>query len=259
MSFRWRLLALFVLALGGAGCRASAPDVPVLTAADEAGRWAMLSVRVAPMRDAWTVLRTQPYTRVARTEQHAEDGALRAFAERVVALTPSQGLRLVTADSAGAFDYGHFQLFTSEILPTRDPVDLGTLVLQLAEGPLRPENALAYRFRQRGDTTLRDTPVQVLEAVARPEAGDGLNVRRLTYYFDPAANDLVGLRLTRVDLGKFFREESEVEVVLHPLPGGTYAPALTRVRTEAIMPFQPRLPVTTVARYHFGAPLLAAR
>jgi hypothetical protein len=253
-----RLLVLTTVAFVAAGCGETAPVPSPVSADDEAGRWAMLSVRQVALRDAWSVLQGLPYTRTARTEQHAEEGTLNAFAEREVAFLPARGRRIVAADSAGAFDYGHFKLFASEVLPGRDPVDVGTLALALSAEPLQPESAGAYRFRQRADTLLDGYPVQVLEARARPEAGDGHNVRRLTFYVAPETNDLVGLRLSRVDLGKFFREESEVDVLLRRLEDGTYAPAHTRVRSEIVMPFQPRRPVTTRARYTLTPPLLAA-
>ncbi|HYE59125.1 MAG TPA: hypothetical protein VD948_11495, partial [Rhodothermales bacterium] len=136
-----RLLLLTTVAVAAMGCGETSTTPQPLSETDEAGRWAMLSVQQGSLRDAWSVLQGVPYTRTARTEQRAEEGSLQAFAEREMVFAPAQGRRLVAGDSAGTFDYGHFQLFASEVFPGRDPENVGDLALALAEEPLRAESA----------------------------------------------------------------------------------------------------------------------
>ncbi len=253
------LLSLLLAAFFGAGCQNTSPapePSPTPASASDAGeaaRWAMLAARTTPLRDAWDVLTGHPYARQARTEQRLLDGTLEAFVARAWNAAPGTARRLAVADSGGAFTYGHFQMFTSEVFPSPDPDNVGALALALADEPLLPQNTLAYVYRQRADTSIDGRTRHVFEARAHPTRGDGHNVRRLTFFVDPATNDLTGLSLMRVDLGTFFREESTLAVELTPLPDGLYIPALTHLRSESVMPFQPRRPITTTARYRLGA------
>jgi len=106
-----------------------------------------------------------------------------------------------------------------------------------------------YRFRILADTLLWDRPAHVYEARARPESGDGLNVRVVRQYVDVETNKLVGIFLERVDLALLFREESRFYVDLKPGPDGSFLPYNTRFETRIRMPFRGEYRIRTVSTF----------
>jgi hypothetical protein len=89
----------------------------------------------------------------------------------------------------------------------------------------------------------------VFEARARPEAGDGLNVRVVRQYVDVDTNKLVGVYLERADLALLFREDSKFYVDLKPGPDGDFLPYNTRFETRIRMPFRGEYRIRTVSTF----------
>lgn len=192
------------------------------------------------------------YIRYMRTEQYDEDDYLLAFDEvqiRVEGADAQRVTRIERTDSAGSFDFGLFNRFVSENVESVDPVDLVPYVLPDDIGYKSPRNAKKYSYRILPDTLLWDRQAMVVEINAKPESGDGLNIRIVRQYIDRETNVLVAVYLERVDLALLFREESAFYVDLRPAPDGVFLPNNTRFQTRIRMPFRGTYTIRTVSTY----------
>lgn len=203
--------------------------------------------------NAFNLLSTSEYTRYIRTEQYDEEDFLIAYTEHIAEVRLVNGERQVfvqQADSGGTFDYGFFRRFQSENVVTTDPVNLVPLVLPDEPVYLDARNMDRYAFRELSDTLLWDRQAQVVEARARPDLADGLNVRRARHYIDRGSNILVAMYIERVDLALLFREESSFYVDVTLLPDGQGAvPNNTRFESRIRTPFRGAYRVRTVSTY----------
>jgi len=202
---------------------------------------------------AFDLLSRSEYTRYIRTEQYDEEDFLIAYTEHIAEVRIVDGERRVfveQADSAGAFDYGFFRRFQSENVATTDPVNLVPFVLPEEPVYLDARNMDRYAFRELPDTLLWDRQAQVVEARARPDLADGLNVRRARHFVDRGTQTLVAMYIERVDLALLFREESSfyVDITLRP-DGQGAVPNNTRFESRIRTPFRGAYRVRTVSTY----------
>lgn len=245
--------ALFVAAvvLASAGCRRPTEDLPGGGLPDSLAA-VVLGVRDEAFREAFPRLSAYSHTRYTRTEQFDGDDFLVAFRERVIRIARNgsgAGSELVSADSGGDFRFGFFRRFVSETLGDLDPVDLAPYVLSDDPEYLRARNRARYEFRALPDTLLWDTQARVIEVRARPELGDGLNIRRVRYYVNRATNELVAMYLERIDLALLFREESRFYVHMRPVGDGILLPYNSRFDTRIRTPFRRDQRFRTVSTY----------
>lgn len=254
------LLAAFL----HAGCGQETTDLPgeaVYTTyenafnQDPAARDSVLalfaSVDTAPLREAFGRLPEYAFTRYYRTEQRNEEGFLVAYRERTVRHSGFPGSRrfeLVEQDSSGTFDFGFFEQFVSANVESQDPRDLAPFLWPEDPPYLQPRYYEDYLYRIQPDTLLGDLAARVFEVRARPKEGDGKNIRRVQLYVDRGTNTLVGVRLERIDLAMFFREESRYFVHMQPVEG-TWLPRNTRFESRIVMPFRPAQLFRTVATF----------
>ncbi len=193
------------------------------------------------------------FTRYTRTEQFDDEEYLVAFEEQV---TRHQGSpsnrRFVTLerDSAGAFDFGYFSRFVSQTVATYDPTNLAQYIIPDDPAYLSARNQDAYHYRALPDTVMWDMTARVIEVRARPEEGDGQNIRRVRLYVDKGTNRLIAIYLERIDLAMWYREESQFYVHVRPAPNGSWIPYNTRFETKIGVPFRPTQRFRTVSTYY---------
>ena len=251
------ILALLLLSLGG--CSGSSADSvgpeeraerdSVLVFLDQVGREAM--------RGAFGTLESYTYRRYLRTEQYDREDFLVAFTEHLIDVGGSgenRTHRVTQADSGGAFDFGLFNQFVSENVDDPDPVDLTPYLIEDRPSHLNPRNLDKYAFRMAGDTLMWDRSALIVDVRAKPDLGDGENIRRVRYYVDTSSNQLVAMHLERVDLGLLLREESTFYLHVRPAPDMTegsvsYVPYNTRFQTLIKTPFIGSFRIRTVSTY----------
>lgn len=271
-----RLLSVFVLfaglVLAGTSCRGpeayvpGEPFYPVAfnpfqeTPSERDSIVAVLeALDPAPLQQAFAGLDRHNFTRYTRTEQFDEDDFLIAYEETVVRHETRGAVRMylpLAADSAGAFDYGYFSRFVSETVSSQDPPDLAAYVLPEDPPYLSDRNRDAYTYRFMPDTLMWDMVARVIEVRARPNEGDGLNVRRVRLYVDRGSQALIGMYLERIDLAMLFREESRYYLHVRPSPNGTWVPYNTRFESRISVPFRPAQLFRTVSTYYNYEPAL---
>lgn len=262
------VLVLALMATSGCGSEAPPPGEPVYATyknpsyQDSAERDSVLaafaSVDTEPIRRAFQQLALAEFTRYFRTEQLDKTEYLVAFRERTVrhsGLPGSRRFDLVEEDSSGAFEFGFFEQFVSANVETQDPRDLSEYLLPADPPYLMPRNYEAYFYRIKPDSMMGDGLARVFEIRARPEAGDGKNIRRVRWYVDTGSNALVAIRLERIDLALFFREESRFFVHIQATDAG-WVPRTTRFESLIVMPFRPPQLFRTVAAYSDVQPVV---
>ncbi|MDZ4700310.1 MAG: hypothetical protein SH809_11435 [Rhodothermales bacterium] len=261
-------LVLVLTAAAGCGSEATPPGQAVyatygnLSNQDRAERDSVLtafaSADTEPIRRAFQQLALAEFTRYFRTEQLDKNEYLVAFRERTVrhsGLPGSRRFDLVEEDSSGMFEFGFFEQFVSANVETQDPRDLAEYLL-LADPPyLMPQNYEAYFYRMKPDSLMGDGLARVFEVRARPESGDGKNIRRVRLFVDSASNALVAIQLDRIDLALFFREESRFFVHIQNTEAG-WVPLTTRFESLIVMPFRPPQLFRTVAAYSDVKPVV---
>ncbi|MEX0746403.1 MAG: hypothetical protein WD275_00290 [Rhodothermales bacterium] len=197
---------------------------------------------------AFSRLSDRSYTRYTRTEQFDEEDYLIAFEERV--LRHGEGkVDLVEHDSAGTFDYGYFSRFVSETGDTYDPTDLARHIVPDDPAYMSARNREAYVYRSLSDTLMWDMVARVIEVRARPEEGDGQNIRRVRLYIERGSNKLIAMYVERIDLALWFREESRFYVHVRPTSAGEWVPYNTRFETLIRVPFRSAQRFRTVSTY----------
>lgn len=245
-------IAVAIVVLASSGCRRPVEDLPGAGLPDSLAA-VVLGVRDDAFREAFPRLAGYSHTRYTRTEQFDGDDYLVAFRERVARIVrEDDGARteLVSADSGGDFRFGFFRRFVSNTLGDLDPVDLAPYVLSDDPEYLRARNRARYEFRALPDTLLWDTQARVIEVRARPELGDGLNIRRVRYYVNRASNELVAMYLERIDLALLFREESRFYVHMRPVADSVLLPYNSRFDTRIRTPFRRDQRFRTVSTYY---------
>ncbi|MBO6574026.1 MAG: hypothetical protein JJ976_01305 [Rhodothermales bacterium] len=204
-------------------------------------------------RAAFTKLSDYSYTRYSRTEQFDTDDFLVAFRENVHRSELDGGARMVDTqaeDSAGTFDFGLFQRFTSSNIGAMDPVDLVPYLLPEDPPYLQGRNREKFEWETIGDTLLWDTQARIIEVRARPLHGDGENIRRVRHYVDVSTNELLAMYLERIDLALLFREESQFYVHMRRTHTGELVPHNARFQTHIRTPFKTDNKFRTVSTYY---------
>lgn len=241
-----------VIVLTGCGGDAMSTLGPTERAERDALVEAIRTARHDAIEGAFGRLDDYAYRRYIRTEQFDDEDFLLAFREHVADFRLEAGERRVMvqqADSGGAFEFGFFKGFVSENVDTTDPVNLVPFVLPEQPGYLDPRHIDKYAFRELADTLLWDRQARVIEARARPDYGDGLNVRRVRHFIDRGTGEIVAMSLERIDLALLFREESSFYVHVRPLPDGAGLPYNTRFESRIRTPFRGPYRVRTVSTY----------
>jgi len=246
--------AVFCLVLGTTGC--GSRQISPVGAVERVERDSILAVlgqvSQEAIRSAFSKLENYSYQRYLRTEQYDVEDFSIAYTEHVVSVkaTPDGPLSVITrADSGGAFNFGFFKRFVSENVSNADPVDLIPYVLEEDPIYLNPKNLDKYTFRVKGDTLMWDREAHIIEVRAKPDAADGLNIRKVRYYIERGSNELVAMYLERIDLGMLFREESTFYVHILPVAGGVMLPYNTRFETMIRTPFKSSYRIRTVSTY----------
>ncbi|MFT5143883.1 MAG: hypothetical protein ACI80V_000252 [Rhodothermales bacterium] len=204
-------------------------------------------------RAAFRGISDYSYTRYSRTEQFDTDDYLVAFRETVHRSTAFEGLRQVDLqeeDSAGTFDFGLFDRFTSSNITAMDPVDLVPYLLPDEPPYLKVRNQSKYEWSFLPDTLLWDTQAKVIEVKARRLQGDGENIRVVRHYVDRTTNELIAMYLERIDLALLFREESQFFVHMRRAGDGKLVPHNTRFYTHIKTPFETDSKFRTVSTYY---------
>lgn len=245
---------MLILAVGMAGCsRREISTVGPIEAAERDSLIATINgVKQEAIRTAFSRLSNYSYNRYLRTEQFDIDDFIIAYSEQHLAITATPDgpkSSVVRADSGGAFDFGFFKRFVSENVSDPDPVDLIPYVLEEDPPYLNPKNVDKYSFRVRGDTLMWDRESHIYEVRAKPDAADGLNIRKVRYYVDKTSNQLVAMYLERIDLGLLFREESTFYVHILPVGSGDLVPYNTKFETTIKTPFKSSYRIRTVSTY----------
>jgi hypothetical protein len=265
---RSRLALCLALTLALAGCSADAPPVGLAAPAAPAAQTEsdarlverLREVETGAFRRASERQQDYAYTRYRRTEQFTDDGLLAAFSEHTLSVARGGSARIVSADSAGAFDYGLFSRFVSANVSDPDPDDLSDFVLPEDPIFLQDRHTDAYTYRALGDTLLWNRAARVIEVEARPDAGDGYNIRRVRYMIDRSTDELLAVELDRIDLALLYREESTFFLHVRPAPSGAFVPHASRFYTSVWMPFQEVKRIGTVSAYYdYAAQTSAAR
>ena len=204
-------------------------------------------------RAAFTGIDDYRYTRYTRTEQFDTDDYLVAFRENVFRAGWEEGIRQINVqqeDSAGTFDFGFFDRFTSSNMSGLDPVDLVQYLLPEDPPYLLGRNREKYEWRFLPDTLLWDTQAKVIEVKARRQKGDGENIRKVRHYVDRTTNELIAMYLERIDLALLFREESQFYVHMRRADDGKLVPHNTRFQTHIRTPFETDSKFRTVSTYY---------
>lgn len=204
-------------------------------------------------KKAFAGLDQRSFTRYTRTEQFDDEEYLIAFEEQVTRHQgPPSNRDFVTLerDSAGTFDYGYFSRFVSQTVETYDPTDLAQYIIPDDPAYLSARNREAYSYRSLPDTLMWDVTARVIEVRARPEEGDGHNIRRVRLYVDRGSKRLIAIYLERIDLAMWYREESQFYVHIRPAPNGSWVPYNTRFETKIGVPFRPTQRFRTVSTYY---------
>jgi hypothetical protein len=204
-------------------------------------------------RAAFRGISDYSYTRYSRTEQFDTDDYLVAFRETVHRSSAVEGVRQVNLqeeDSAGTFDFGLFDRFTSSNITAIDPVDLIPYLLPDDPPYLKARNQGKYEWSFLPDTLLWDTQAKVVEVRARRLQGDGENIRVVRHYVDRTTNELIAMYLERIDLALLFREESQFFVHMRRADDGKLVPHNTRFYTHIKTPFETDSKFRTVSTYY---------
>ncbi|MDA1029069.1 MAG: hypothetical protein O3B41_08470 [Bacteroidetes bacterium] len=246
--------AIFCLLLSTAGCRSRqiSPVGPVERVERDSIIAVLGMISQDAIRTAFSKLNDYSYQRYLRTEQYDVEDFSVAFTEHLVSVKATyEGPQstITRADSGGAFNFGFFKRFVSENVSNADPVDLVPFVLEDDPIYLNPKNLDKYTFRAQGDTLMWDREARIIEVRAKPDAADGLNIRKVRYYVERESNELVAMYLERIDLGMLFREESTFYMHILPVSGGVMLPYNTRFETMIRTPFKRSYRVRTVSTY----------
>lgn len=204
-------------------------------------------------RSSFEHLDEKTFTRYTRTEQFDENDLLLAFEERVIRHSGPPARRnfdLVDQDSGGVFDYGYLRSFVSDSELSRDPMDFAHRIVPEDPAYMSPRNRDAYVYRSLPDTLMGDVSARVIEIRARPQVGDGQNVRYVRLYVDRNSNRLIAMYLERVDRAMWYREESIFCVHLRRMPGTSWLPYNTRFETRITVPFRPTQRFRTASTYY---------
>lgn len=217
----------------------------------------MESMKEDAIRDSYKKLREYNYTRYTRTEQRDVDEAIIAFEERTVRyeLEDNQRFLLVDeADSTGTFEYGLFNQFVSSNTGSNDPPDMTRYVLPQDPSYQDPRNEEAYQYRIFPDTLMWNIVARVIDIRAKPELGDGQNIRKVRLYVDRNSLQLIGIYIERIDLAMLFREESQFYVDIRQTEEGDWVPNNTRFKTNIKVPFNPDQTFSTVSSFYDFVP-----
>lgn len=259
--FRSNLFTNILFAFGAAfllvsatGCnkRDISPAGPIERAERDSVISMINQVQQDAIRSAFTRLDNYSYNRYLRTEQFDVDDFMVAFTEHNIAVNATQDgpvSVVALADSGGAFDFGFFKRFVSENVSDPDPVDLVPFVLDDDPSYLNPKNIDKYTFLVKGDTLMWDREAQIIEVRAKADVADGLNIRKVRYYYEKGSKQLVAMYLERIDLGLLFREESTFYVHILPVSSGEMVPYNTRFETAIKTPFKSSYRIRTVSTY----------
>lgn len=250
---------LFTIILLGVGCAEQGGDLE----ASEATRVDSVSTLLSGVDDrafraAFRGIDDYRYTRYTRTEQFDTDDYLVAYRENVHRAGWEDGVRQINVqqeDSAGTFDFGLFDRFTSSTLSGLNPVDLVAYLLPEEPPYLQSRNREKYEWSFLPDTLLWDTQAKVIEVRARPLKGDGENIRKVRHYVDRTTNELIAMYLERIDLALLFREESQFYVHMRRADDGTLVPHNTRFQTHIRTPFETDNKFRTVSTYYELEPI----
>ncbi|NNE71582.1 MAG: hypothetical protein HKN29_14630 [Rhodothermales bacterium] len=253
------LAVLLAAVLIGSGCKAPSPELDTT----EAGRVDSVSTLLSGVDDtafraAFSGIDDYRYTRYTRTEQFDTDDYLVAYRESVHRAGWDAGLRTISVqqeDSAGTFDFGLFDRFTSSTLTGLDPIDLVKYLLPEEPPYLQGRNREKYEWSFLPDTLLWDTQAKVIEVKARRLKGDGENIRKVRHYVDRTTNELIAMYLERIDLALLFREESQFYVHMRRADDGTLVPHNTRFQTHIRTPFETDNKFRTVSTYYELEPI----
>lgn len=214
------------------------------------------SIDQQSFRTAFTRLDQKNFTRYTRTEQFDGEDYLIAFEERILrhqGPSDEREVMMMDRDSAGTFDYGYFSRFVSQTVDSRDPTDLARYIVPDDPAYMSARNQHAYVYRSLSDTLMWDAVARVIEVRARPEEGDGQNIRRVRLFVDRGTNRLIAMYLERIDLAMWYREESQFYVHIRPAPNGSWLPYNTRFETKIRVPFRSDQRFRTVSTYYqFG-------
>lgn len=250
------LFVLLCLALGG--CRSGEPRTtePLAPSSDDAVDAAVALLEETDeeaLRTAFERLPDYGFTRRLRTVQFdpAEEDRIAAI-ERVVRHTFRDGERIYrvqTADTVGTFAFGLLRHF-ADPAPLRDPQAAISSILPEEPPYLSPRHRDAYRYRVLADTVLWGRPVQVIAVGARPEEGEGQNIRRARLYIDRATHALLALSVRYRRDALLFQEQSAFFVSLRPAPDSGWVPYRTSVRTRIDVPLLPPRLFQTQAMYY---------
>ncbi len=270
-------LLLAGVAVGGTGCthqtRQPVADSPFGTidtiGPTEAPRDSVLAVLARMNRtafdSAFATLDAYAITRHVRTEQLDTTGTTTAYRSLTLRYSPGQARGTVQrADSAGSFREGGL---LSGITPaqrrTAKPANLVAQILPDQPAYLAPRTQEAYRYALRPDSLLDDTPVVVVEAMARTdERGNDQAVRYARLTINRTSHELVGLTTVRTNQILLFQENSQITIRLRRAPDSdhgdaprsadAWVPHLTRFRAIVDVPFRaPRQFRTTSAYYAY--------
>lgn len=225
-----------------AGCGAPAEDqLPLVSPQEADSAFALVTgMDESAFRAAFEGVFARPFERTIRTEEVDRTGSVTAYVERRLRHEPSgEGVRthVLTADSAGRFDFGFLRGFVSGP-PTYEPVDVAEHVLEEDPAYASPRSRDAYHYRFLPDTTLAGARVRVVEVTARPEAQDVQHIRRIRFYVAPAGRTLVGLAAHFGREAMFFDEETTVWASVRPAGGG-WVPDVLRSDTRLDVPLRP--------------------
>ena len=214
---------------------------------------AVSTLQTEGFESAFKHLADYDYTRYIRTEQFDDSDFMVAFRERTIRHAGEPDTRtytLLSSDSTGSYDFGYFRRFVSDNVDEQDPEDLTPYLFPEDPAYLSSRNFEAYAYTFEEDSLMLNITAQAVEIRAKPEDGDGKNIRRARYFINPKRNELVAFELERIDLAFFFREESTFFVHVQTLADGTVVPYNTRFETRIIVPFRDPQRFRTVASYY---------
>jgi len=203
-------------------------------------------------QEAFRQLDEKNFTRYSRTEQFDQDDFLLAFDEQVVRHSGPRSRRTferMAHDSAGTFDYGYLSRFVPGAVEIREPMDFSRRIVPTDPAYLSARNRDSFEYTPLPDTLMGDVTARVVEIRARPEVGDGQNLRRTRLFVDRASDNLIAIYIERVDLAMWYREESLFYLHIRQAPDGSWLPYTTRFETRVVIPFRPVQRFRTVSAY----------
>lgn len=256
---RFSIIAILLLLLSG--CYPERPPAQALPEVSPEEREEALALAEAADRAsleaAFDRLSRHPHTLRERLHQFDADGRVNAYRRRTVDVDGPER-ETVFAEQEGTFDFGAFGRFVS--FEDMDRLPENPVPFLLPEDPpyLTARGREAYRFALAPDTTIGGRAVRVVRVDALPDEGDDQAVRGARLFVDSATGDLVGVILRRASQNVLFGEQSTLELMLAPGPGGGWLPRTTDYRVAV------RAALTATRRfqlqrdYSYEAPLQVA-